>query len=518
MSIIIKYVNRYVAYKNIYLIISTIGMLLCFTLKLDSYAKYISAIILFAGLPFIFYEIWSKKIKELPYIKWCLLFIFFYTITLVLSSKTDFVSSVHVYVWHIFYLCLLYSSGNAGESLEIKVSNASKYFKIIECVMLIVTLFGLTTFLFQNMFNSDVFFLGGRSRGMLIDPIQLSWVAYILITSSMSVLTLKNNHRKWKIISTISIVVGFLTVIISMTRNTEYSVFIYFTLLSFLFIYIRFQNKKVTAILLSSLGAVLVFLGIFISYPYIKNSLSIISSSIKITLKDKDITKDEEATKNKNDETQNSVPIVDDKATSDTPLVEEPAKNNTKEGISNEGLNEGLERSDYENGIYKYGLSGRWEIWTMGMNVVKEYPLFGVGSGDMKYKTIEVNKDKEVYKKTYPYFKDQVFISQHNGFMQILVASGILGLIFSCGFMILLTIRTLKFLFLKKTASSYFIASLAANVAVIFYVLSFGQSISYFLISYFSVYFWICLGYLSNLIKCQMEREESKDKTLCEKI
>ena len=469
MKILDLYKKKYTLMKNLYLIISTLSLLLCFLMKLDVYAKYISILLIIMAIPFLIMEVMSKRFFNTLNMKWIVLFILSYFITILLSAKTDFVSTIHIYIWLIIYMVLFYSSGSECDSNEL-ITYATHYYKVIGAVMFMISSIGVVGFLSQNLIDVEFLFLGGRARSITIDPIQLSWVAYISFTSAITLFTSQNISKRWKWFSAISIVMSLCAIIVSMTRNTEYGALGFIGIMSFLSLYI-YYCKDHLKLIKSIFISILIFCLSAFMFSGIKISLNWLSSLPK-------------------------------------------TESNNKQA---QEVNEDLNRTDYQNGVFKYGLSGRFEIWAMGINVVKEYPVFGVSSGDMKYQSVNINKDTQVYKQTYPYFHDKVFISQHNGFMQVLVASGVAGLFFTTIFMILLSYKVLKYIFTRKSHENfYFIASVAANVAVIFYVLSFGQSISYFLLSFISAYFWISLGYLSNFINKEAKEESGGQTFTCE--
>lgn len=490
--------NNYQILKASYLIVSTLGLLLCFLTSFDSYARYISLSLLILSAPFLLTELLSKRFFKMPYSILIIAFLITYFITIIFSEKKDLLSTIHVFLWMIVYMILFYTSGVECKTYKDILRVAKTYFFVISLVTFIISLIGVFTYLFQVYFDKSFFFLAGRVRSITIDPIQLSWVSFISMTSSLFLFFFPGSSVRSKCFAVVSIFISFLSVVLTMTRNTEYSLIALVGILSFLLIYIYWNKKIKNVIVISILCSVVIVLFSLSFFPLVKTSMinfSLFSESqynLSHLKPNQSIT---ETTEKENQVTE----------------VTKPNNDNHEEPKKDPSNNENLKRTDYINGVFKYGLSGRFEIWEMGLKVVSKYPLFGVSSGDMLYQTVKINKNTSLYKNTFPYFNDVVFISQHNGFMQVLVASGFLGLFFTCLFMILLSIKVLKYLYVKiREDDVYIIAVLGSNVAVIFYILSFGQSISYFLVSYFSAYFWICLGLMINLIK-KKEREESEE-------
>ncbi|MDR2084795.1 MAG: O-antigen ligase family protein [Bacteroidales bacterium] len=65
----------------------------------------------------------------------------------------------------------------------------------------------------------------------------------------------------------------------------------------------------------------------------------------------------------------------------------------------------------------------RLYFWKAGLILVKEYPLFGVGTGDVRD---ELNK---VYIENFPELKSNYYYSTHNQYLYFAIANGLIGLI-----------------------------------------------------------------------------------------
>ena len=181
--------------------------------------------------------------------------------------------------------------------------------------------------------------------------------------------------------------------------------------------------------------------------------------------------------------------LEDNTATTDQLPAESPKEN--KNSVS-------MERN--KESRFKYGLSGRYEIWRCGINLIKSYPLFGVSTGDMIAKTIEANEGNEFYK----VFENSpnVFASQHNAIMHELVASGFVGFILLTLFILFMAKDTLVYLYKSKfTVNFKIVCVLASIIATFIFIIGIGQSIFCFQVSFISAYLWYIFQHLEICIQ-----------------
>lgn len=79
-------------------------------------------------------------------------------------------------------------------------------------------------------------------------------------------------------------------------------------------------------------------------------------------------------------------------------------------------------------------IASRYEMWHTSVQILKDYPVTGTGSGDLV----------DIYKRYTPIRYDGEGTQMHNNFLQLLVTNGVLGLAAWLAFMIFILIRYLR--------------------------------------------------------------------------
>ncbi|MFQ9924806.1 MAG: O-antigen ligase family protein [Beduini sp.] len=485
--------------KNYTSIIAIVGLMMTIIVPFNVYASYISLTILILLFPFFMYDvIYKKSYKKMKHIKYLLIFILAYIITIFLSEKNNLISTVHVFIWMIIYMIYIYPS---NKTIDYKESLIQFYRgnKIIIIITAMIQVIAISFFIFNYGTKVGSTFIGmyyNRNSGITIDSIQLSWISITCIAGSLINYTLIQNKiinaPKNKYFYLGCIVLSLITLETTLTRNTIYSTIALFLFIIFIYTFKKLQNrfKNILAILLLSISITTVSLGIFlITDKVIRKELP----NIIIQLPKKDSMKTPSSEINSEQKTNEN--SEGNTVTTNQPSAESPREN--KNTVS-------LERS--KESRFKYGLSGRYEIWRCGINVIKSYPLFGVSTGDMIAKTIETNEGNEFYK----VFENSpnVFASQHNAIMHELVASGFVGFILLTLFIFYMAKDTLVYLYkCKFTANFKIVCILASIIATFIFVIGIGQSIFCFQVSFISAYLWYIFQYLEMCIQLKEVEE-----------
>ncbi len=111
-----------------------------------------------------------------------------------------------------------------------------------------------------------------------------------------------------------------------------------------------------------------------------------------------------------------------------------------------ESFQKALASKSYTNNKTQDGTSSRILVWNTSINLIKQHPLFGVGTGDIK----DVLMAK--YKETHITWAYENKLNAHNQYLQTFIAIGILGFIF-----LLLSLLIPFIISIRKNCFLYFI-------------------------------------------------------------
>ena len=153
--------------------------------------------------------------------------------------------------------------------------------------------------------------------------------------------------------------------------------------------------------------------------------------------------------------------------------------------------------------------SGRFRLWRQAASLFSDFPLFGIGKGNIyDYGADKFDTGIE-FADTYGDFLSSFLADFHNGYAMILVCSGIIGFalfsIFGLRFAKHITIHVFKDKNLKESILPCMYAFLCAYLVYAF----FEESLLYG-ISFRIQFFWLVMGYVSCFL-CKYEpdyREE----------
>ncbi len=103
------------------------------------------------------------------------------------------------------------------------------------------------------------------------------------------------------------------------------------------------------------------------------------------------------------------------------------------------------------------GSVARMVVWQCSIDIIKEHPLFGVGTGDVKLELMKKYREKDIERAI------QEHLNAHNQFLQTLIALGIVGFIVLAAMLILPFILAFR---RKNLLYSIFIAVFVLNLLV----------------------------------------------------
>ena len=154
--------------------------------------------------------------------------------------------------------------------------------------------------------------------------------------------------------------------------------------------------------------------------------------------------------------------------------------------------------------------SGRFKLWTEGIDIVKLAPVTGVGYGNIVYYS-------QVYlNKVYKY--DLHHSDAHNGLLTILMSTGAIGLILFCIFGFRFTKHCAQHLFLKGKEYKEDLFHCMFSFLAAYLVYSFFDITLLYDVSFMVMFFWLIMGYTSTYIVQKeymlIDRALFKTKTL----
>ena len=154
-----------------------------------------------------------------------------------------------------------------------------------------------------------------------------------------------------------------------------------------------------------------------------------------------------------------------------------------------------LTKGSFFNIVTDSGLSSRLDLWGAGLKSLLSNPLFGVGKGDLYNHIVE-----EIGKRSYftdDYLTNIFIADMHNGYLGILVVSGILGFGLFGIFMYRFFRMTLPVWFIQRRIMTYSIYPCMIGFFAAYLVYAFIERTVLFDLSFIVTSFWAFLGYMS---------------------
>ena len=139
--------------------------------------------------------------------------------------------------------------------------------------------------------------------------------------------------------------------------------------------------------------------------------------------------------------------------------------------------------------------SGRFTLWYQGGEMFVKRPVFGIGKGNIDYYGKEMFEDGVKFSKKYgdlaPFLVDF-----HNGYLTILVCSGITGFAFFCIFILRFFAKTTKHVLRDESLHQSAFPCLFSFISA-YMIYSLIEVTLLFNLMFTVVFFWMILGYTS---------------------
>ncbi len=154
-----------------------------------------------------------------------------------------------------------------------------------------------------------------------------------------------------------------------------------------------------------------------------------------------------------------------------------------------------LTKGSFFNIITDTGLSSRLDLWKAGFKALLSNPLFGAGKGDLYNCIVD-----EIGKRSYfsnDYLTNVFIADMHNGYIGILVVSGIVGFTLFGIFMYRFFKMTMPVWFVQRRIMTYSIYPCMIGFFAAYLVYAFIERTILFDLSFIVTSFWLILGYMS---------------------
>ncbi len=154
-----------------------------------------------------------------------------------------------------------------------------------------------------------------------------------------------------------------------------------------------------------------------------------------------------------------------------------------------------LTKGSFFNIITDSGLSSRLDLWEAGFKSLLSNPVFGVGKGDL-YNNIVTEIGHRSYF-TDDYLTNVFIADMHNGYIGILVVSGIVGFSLFSIYMFRFFKMTLPVWFVQRRIMTYSVYPCMIGFVAAYLVYAFIERTILFDLSFIVTSFWLIIGYMS---------------------
>lgn len=400
--------------------------------------------------------IYSGNIFKIKYNKIILAFIASNILTVVIHIVDNFLPNI-VSVYHIV-VCLIMFYGMYAEKSRDKLEKEMLIiFKAIVLITTVLSFAGLVLFMFKAQIKLGDFWIGinnNRFTGLYINSNMLAFSCVVAIIFANVLIKFYNNNNEGKTIFNItflliSISLNFLSLLLSDSNASFLFIIIYLIVLGFYYLF-KVQNNIGTRNIIQK-SVILLLFGV---------SLILVSFAIRGFC-------------------QNGISVI----VNDFTKIKHPSYDN-QAGVA-------IGRENYD---ITYG-SGRSVLLVQGLELFRYHPILGIGRGNL------LNYGAQYLEKGLKYN------DLHNGYLTVLVCSGIIGFsIFFC-FGICVAVKMCKYLF--KSRYEYEINVFPNLFAAIigYCVYSLFEKTIFTEITFMVMAFWLILGYAMSYMRNYIDEE-----------
>lgn len=154
-----------------------------------------------------------------------------------------------------------------------------------------------------------------------------------------------------------------------------------------------------------------------------------------------------------------------------------------------------LTKGSFFNIVTDTGLSSRLDLWGAGFKALLTNPIFGAGKGDLYNHIVDAIGQRSYF--TDDYLTNVFVADMHNGYIGILVVSGVLGFGLFAAFMYRFFKMTLPVWFVQRRIMTYSVYPCLIGLFAAYLVYAFIERTILFDLSFIVTSFWAILGYMS---------------------
>ena len=142
------------------------------------------------------------------------------------------------------------------------------------------------------------------------------------------------------------------------------------------------------------------------------------------------------------------------------------------------------------------GFTSRWFLWDAGFKLFKQNPVFGIGKGNL-YDGIIAVTGRENFNSQFDGFVQIAFTDLHNGYLTLLVTTGVIGTLLFLIFLVRYIMMILPAWFVHRRIMTYSVYPCLIAYIGAYLVYAVIEKTVLFDITYLVMSFWLILGYTS---------------------
>ena len=466
----IKRIGNVLGNKFIYVCVLITVLLFDTVLYIHDFTGPLMKLFLIWGAFIIIWDILNgRKLWQTKHIFWLILFCALYGITIIIGDRQYLSANLKTLAYMVLFSIVLYGEDpdKTVEKWRFELRTIMKVFVITSALLSLIC---LLTFIFQiniEILTGDGYMHTGLEDNRLwglYNPNIGGSIDVISILFSLGLILTSKVKRWYKIILlAMNTLLQYICLVLTSSRTALYTLII--CLIGFLFLYFNFSQKKMSiqSIKGFALNIVLsVLIGgcvLGISAP-VKEAMSYVPGAVDSDIGDK--------------------------------LEDYFFKENSEEKKTKKKENKKVELTRLEVLEGRDGgiLTGRLYIWNAGIRAWLKSPVFGISKNAIYDYSKEYIQDKQ--------WLIPLETSLHNGYLTVLVSSGIVGFCVYIVFLLKSILPLIKKLFLDIKEKEYILFALCMMTILDFLISECLEARLVYRTEIFTALFWIILGYAVN--------------------
>ena len=398
-----------------------------------------------------------------------------YMVTAVTAERVYLVSNIKTLAYMVLFFVILY-----GHDRNISPENWKKEIRTIMTTFVITTAvlsaICMLTYVFQvniELLTVDGYMHFGMADNRLwglYNPNIGGCINYMSIVFSLGLLLTLENKKTYKsILLGFNMILQYVCLLLTSSRTSVYTLLLCLGGIAFFVLsskYEKFSIKSIKGFALNVIVCALIMGGIYGIGDPVKNVLAYVPMYVESDISEK---------------------IMNYLATSGADSVGENTTNTeSKEKVELTRL-EVLENRD--GGM----LTGRLFLWKAGIKAWEKSPVFGISKNAIFDYAEEFVSEKQ--------WRIALEVSLHNGYLTLLVASGIVGAVVFMIFLIWNIIPMIRSAFIQTKSKDYLLYIICLAITFSFLLVEFFEARILYRTEIFTAMFWIVCGFTYNYVE-----------------